>query len=1088
MRGPVFVVLGVVLLGAALALVVMWATGPGDAATSDRSAEHARSAVDAPQAPPPRGAHVIRGTVVTQQGVPVEGVEVSASLSIPDQSLSSSTCDEHPPETPLSSRKCVGAPRAELVRRVEAGEGRAPVVARATSGPDGRFTLEGIPDGDLALWVLDARGAVLETQVAPDREDVRLELTSGGRYSGRVVDESWGPVANASVTLFFEDHSRYFETRTDDDGQFEFGPMPPGNNGLVISSPGFVTRYSTDYWPNGRKTFVLDAPRAISGQVLFQDRPAAGVEVQAEESDRSALTGSDGRFLLEGLTSGHHTLTARREHLRALTTVTLAPNTRAAEARLTLEAALRVEGIVRDDTGAPVADAAVKVFVDAEEPRLETTTGEDGRFALETLPLGPCRFEVNAAGYMGVSEPEVPLVADTLALTFTLRRALFLQGTVVTEGDDEPVDDYVLELERLDTPVPASTNEAPIPRDDVGTTVRSNGEGHFAFKVSLPGRYRVFTAPERALGKRYFPFSQEVRVPGGDVRVVLRKGARIQGTVVDRAGRAMRSAPVTLLEGTLQAPGRQVASTDSGSTGFQLGGLLPGSYVLQVSLPNASSPTDTQQVPIQLHGTETVTTNLELPAEARTSLSGVVLTEEGPPLSDVQVLAYSQDTQGGATTDEQGRFTIKDMRPGTTRFHVQAGPYTLVSDPPVKPSHMNPHPSIELRVEAGREVRLVLRSDNGSFRGRVVQEDGTPVQHFMANLTGINDPEGRFQVEVGPAQRRSLRISAPGFASVVLTARVERGRATDMGDIVLKEGARLRGRVLDARTSAPVVGAQIRVLPKELGEETFPSRTLVELTSTGPDGTFEFARLGMATPELEFEHPDYLPLRQSVDMTDRPLELRMTQAARLTLIMTDRHGKPASAVVSLHPLDGGEDESHFVRADTPLTVSALAPGTYVVGPYSTSRSEGPENAIMRFMPRQVVLRGGEHARLSLREVVGPVALTFRNATPLAGLPSGEPVDYCFAKLFPGDVPRPATREAFTSARFPRELPPDTDDRSGSTHTFSNLPEGRYTYFLLGVALTESRPLVLHREEVDMRGGGRVVRDVVPHWQWLPSGP
>ncbi|MFY0562435.1 hypothetical protein ACN28E_01220 [Archangium lansingense] len=174
----------------ALGVAVVWGDLPGS--KPEVPPQRARPVREAPT-PPPRGDGAIQGRVVARDGTPVAGVEVSATLSQPGKSLSSLACEGESPNILLSSPKCWGAPRWQLTGLIEQGLGAAPVVARTTSSADGSFSLTGLPDGAVAVWALDARGARMEPRVEVGATGVKLVLGRSATLSGRVVDEAGRP-------------------------------------------------------------------------------------------------------------------------------------------------------------------------------------------------------------------------------------------------------------------------------------------------------------------------------------------------------------------------------------------------------------------------------------------------------------------------------------------------------------------------------------------------------------------------------------------------------------------------------------------------------------------------------------------------------------------------------------------------------------------------------------------------------------------------------------------------------------------------------------------------------------------------------
>jgi len=117
---------------------------------------------------------------------------------------------------------------------------------------EGRFLIEGLgqhahrieahPLGPVLFPV------ALATGVFPEREDVRLQITSESRPSvwiaGTVVDASGEAVANAQVRPVNRAHRRSPTITTDGGGNFELGPYPPGTWQLDVQPPSGRTDVS----------------------------------------------------------------------------------------------------------------------------------------------------------------------------------------------------------------------------------------------------------------------------------------------------------------------------------------------------------------------------------------------------------------------------------------------------------------------------------------------------------------------------------------------------------------------------------------------------------------------------------------------------------------------------------------------------------------------------------------------------------------------------------------------------------------------------------------------------------------------------
>ncbi|WP_342375237.1 carboxypeptidase-like regulatory domain-containing protein [Myxococcus stipitatus] len=259
---------GLMFLGAVSATLWLGTRAPDAPPSNVTPRRNDRLATHFVPTPPPHGTLTLQGRVLREDQTPVAGVEVSASWSAPGESLSARPCGENP-RMPLTFLYCTGTADAQPIPRLIAeGRGSTPVLGRTTTATDGAFSLEGLPAGSVALWVLSAEGVALSLDVATGQRNVTLVLAPGVSAQGRVVDERMLPVANAQVTLFNVDHSRYFEAFTDAEGRFTLERLPhddpcgctTGFSGRTIGGPSLRTAANRGL-PGGPRRAARLGPR-----------------------------------------------------------------------------------------------------------------------------------------------------------------------------------------------------------------------------------------------------------------------------------------------------------------------------------------------------------------------------------------------------------------------------------------------------------------------------------------------------------------------------------------------------------------------------------------------------------------------------------------------------------------------------------------------------------------------------------------------------------------------------------------------------------------------------------------------------------
>jgi hypothetical protein len=570
---------------------------------------------------------------------------------------------------------------------------------RGTTDAEGRCVLDALSPGGGRLRcehsVLGKPAWMRVLVGEAPRTTVEVVMPTGRIVRGRIFDgETKAPIANARVGENWV-LDRFVTSRAD--GSYELpGYTGNGSDDLHVIAEGYG-RMGKRVPEEGPLDFELVRGDRARGRVLSAAKvPLGGALVSAvasqwgdgqqEIDQRSTTSGPDGVFELSSLRRDlPHTLIVRAEgHARLLLDFDPAPERKLLElGDLVLPPARRIAGRALDGEGVPLARARIVLAGhNADRGRLRpsaTTFAQDGygveeqrlsddlgRFAFGELAPGSYRLTLHVEGAPEIAQQvELSPAQDLEGLELRLSAGVSLRVLVV----DELEVPLARAMVTASATVAEKAHRASAVTDAAGScTLRSLPEGKVTLEVSGPGEF----LPVRL---------SEVQPTGPELRVVLRRLAKIEGSIVDAAGAKI---PDLLIEALPASGERQRAYADANGD-FSIQAARGETYTLRlagwrgVAMGSGrlrGMQRERSRWQGELTGIVAPATQLLLRAESPPADGALEVRVEDPagrPVAGAQVTLRSQEKPKVKETDARGLARFEELVDEAL---------SLVADPP----------------------------------------------------------------------------------------------------------------------------------------------------------------------------------------------------------------------------------------------------------------------------------------------------------------------------------------------------------------------------------------------------------------------
>lgn len=769
--------------------------------------------------------------------------------------------------------------------------GHASVVPRAVADADGRFAISGLPPGAYGLTAAapghlptQIPAAVLAKLAGGDELVVRLR-GGGNRVEGTVTDITGGPVegelvraqplGDAAVGL---DRAGYGAI-TDAEGHYVLS-VPDGGWNFVAGGEDYTkeTRRVAVKAGPGRADFVLVPAGSIHGRVIdratgapvadarvgfhFQMRLGGSTSSSRAQAEDITRTDAQGRFELRPLEPGEYTLhaTAPGRASADEPVVHVAIAEQVTDVVLAVDPAFDATGRVVDagDPATGIAGVEVTAFAGDGNGGWFAVTGADGAFTLHGLSPGAylLGFQGGGAIASGMEHSLRIEDADVEDATFALARGVTVSGRVSPGGPASVRVRGRAESGGFEVLLAARKVASAKTRVDESGAFRIDGVPLGEWKI-------VATGDDGSEG------TVEIDVPAEgleDVEVSMAPRSRVVGVVQDATGAPLAGLAVNLQvppdpampPGPWKVPRTEASGVSRDDGTFEIVGVPPGHYTIAVqdgrtqAVPFADEGTEVAVEAIEGRDVDDLVLRVRLP-DGR--IAGVVRDADGEPVPDAWVqgrpsgtLGLSHDRALAAVTDQDGRFTLRDLSPGE---------YMLDARGPDADAQ-----ATVTGVAVGEDVTITLGTF-GAIVGRVVQ-GGAPVTEFRLDLGGGDErrvitADGSFVVERIRPGRASVAVSTEA-GSAYAEAEVKAGETAEV-ELAIEGWGSVTGTAVSVLDGTRLAGLKVEVESasgvRDASEQLVSAMTGAGAIVTDDEGRFAVEGVGAGEVTVSLSLGDF---------------------------------------------------------------------------------------------------------------------------------------------------------------------------------------------------------------------------------------
>lgn len=534
------------------------------------------------------------------------------------------------------------------------------------TNPEGLFALETGPFENGIFEVTATGYAFYRSKQSirintDDRTDILLTLAEEGRAEGRVINSRGEGVDGATVGLTEHvqiGNSSFTNRRQlgqcDAEGNFKLEGLEASKIVLLANAAGYGEGIKqVDIYSGETRTGIeisLSESFSIEGRVVdSDDKPVAASVAILNSGLPTVSADSEGRFKLNGVSTGKHNITAIGKGNSGMETVEAEAGQKDVKIVFRSTNRITVHGRVIDEaTRQPITDFQVE-GVNGVQRDGEGLNGF--RFYIGVSNDGFWLPAISAPGYAKKTfRVQAPPEQKDITMDFELGVGGVITGRVVRAGDRSPLPSVT---------VTASEASGYSSRPDSNTF--TDADGRFTLSGIAAGKALVTVLPKPPLAD----LMRAVDVTNGEVTdagdIEIGGMGRLSGRVQDAHGQPKPDLHVNINAMQKQnVPSSKYARTDTDGR-FDVGEVTPGEYRIWVAEQMHATevaPDEQKDVIIQF-GPVTLT---------------AVITRGGVPLPEGRLsLSRGKDGFSASSSSKTGRFRVEGITGGTYYASISEG-------------------------------------------------------------------------------------------------------------------------------------------------------------------------------------------------------------------------------------------------------------------------------------------------------------------------------------------------------------------------------------------------------------------------------